>query len=49
MLFHTMPSTPIVYTSKVVDPINKRYIKHDRRYLDLEHSKKYGFKIEDVY
>jgi len=39
----------VVYTSKVVDPINKRYIKHDRRYLDLEHSIKYGFKIEDAF
>ncbi len=39
----------IVYTSKVVDPINKRYIKHDRRYLDTEHSNKYGFEIKDAY
>lgn len=36
-----------VFNGKVPDPVDKRYRKHDRNYLDLQCSKKYGVKWEE--
>ncbi len=36
----------VVYTSKVVDPVDKRYTKYDRKHLDIEHSKRFGKEIK---
>lgn len=37
----------VVFQSKVIDPVNKRYKKYDRSNIDIECSKKYGVKYEE--
>lgn len=37
----------VVYISKVIDPVNKRFIRNNRNYIDLECSKKYGVKYKE--
>jgi len=36
-----------VFTTKALDPVDKRYKKYDRRYLDIQCSQKYGIKWEE--
>ena len=37
----------VVFISKVVDRVDKRFTKKDRSYIDVECSKKYGVSFDD--